>query len=76
VVSAAKRSEIENEKAARIGDVGDCRCPHGGIYVIVTGASRTITENSPNTRLGDRVVCVVCGDVGTLVTSAQRTYIE
>lgn len=42
-------------KVARIGDEGS----HGG--VIVTGASRTLSEGSPIARQGDTYACIIHG---------------
>ena len=67
---------VEGLPKAGIGDIGSCNCPHGGIYMICTGANHTVTEGCHDARLNDKVICLVCGDVGRIVQSSERTYTE
>ena len=67
-------------KASRIGDIGvGVCCCHSGCKpmsgIIVTGASKHTTCNSPTARVGD-IVLGFCGHVGILVTGCDVNYVE
>lgn len=74
-ITASPNVYINNLKAHRQGDTGDCRCPHGGIYESV-GCSETVFINGKGaTRIGDLTVCMNCGCDGVHETASPNVYI-
>lgn len=77
IQQVANRTIVEGQLIARIGDIGSCNCPHGGIYQIIDPvAVRSHAEGPRIARIGDNVQCLVCGDIGTIITSASRSHCE
>lgn len=75
IIVGASRVIVENSPVARIGDIGDCNCPHGGQYKIIAGADRHAEQdNRPLARVGDQVVCMKCGQTGTIITGGRISF--
>ena len=65
--------KIEGLKAARITDMGQVQCPHGGQFKIIKTASKTFIDGKLAARVGDKVQCMTCGSPGTIVKGASKT---
>lgn len=60
-------TKINGRAAARVTDTGKVNCPHGGVFVIIKGASKTVIDGLQAARLGDQVQCTVCGSPGRII---------
>ena len=43
---------------------------------IVSSCARTLSENRPIARLGDQVICSVCGATGTILSGSPTIIVE
>jgi len=70
------RQGINGKPAARVTDTGELQCPHKGQFVIIEGAPNTWIEGQMAARVGDKIQCIVCGELGEIVKGSGDTFTQ
>jgi len=72
-VITSGQQTINNIPAARVTDMGQCNCPHGGTFQITVGSGTVEINGQKVARIGDLVTCAKCGAQGKIVAGSPNT---
>jgi uncharacterized Zn-binding protein involved in type VI secretion len=71
-----EREMMNMPPKARLGDQVDMRCPHGGIGTIISGSEKEADDVHRTARIGDKVQCNKCGQIGIIVKGSPNIFVD
>lgn len=66
---------INGKMAIKVGDIGNCNCPHGGSFKTIDGSSTVNVNGLPLNKIGDSTPCIVCGIAGNIVSGSENVFV-
>lgn len=66
---------INGRSAYRLGDQGDCKCPHGGKFVGLSGSATVYINGRQAVRNRDCTMCAKCASPGVVTSGSANVLI-